>query len=268
MNIPRKFKLKSWVNQKGGSGKSILSYNEAFFLAESGFRVLYLDGDEQGNGSKRLAQYAVPGLVASDLFKARVLEPIIPVEGQALSVLMADKGLIQAERTEMDDEAMVALVREQIDRIAQNFDFVIVDTAGSNSRVANAFLVGSDYVSIPCRIDDYSIDVAKEVLKRVAFIQQNWNPQLVNLGIVPNEFDAGQPAQIEWLKQLMTHFRKYLFGGLVKKSAAYKEAAAEGIPVWRLEDEKGRIKTAARVAGKEVRAVFEMMLKAMEQANG
>lgn len=268
MNVPRRFKLKSWVNQKGGSGKSILSYNEAFYLAELGYRVLYLDGDEQGNGSKRLAQYAVSGLVASDLFKDTPLDPIIPVEGQLLSVIMADKGLVKAERTTMDDEAMVALVRDQIGRIAQHFDYVIVNTPGSNSRVANAFLVGSDYVAIPCRIDDYSIDVAKEVLKRVAFIQQNWNPQLVNLGIVPNEFDATQPAQIDWLKQLMTHFRKYLFGGLVKKSAAYKEAAAEGVPVWRLQGPDGRIKTAARAAGKEVRAVFEMMLKTMEQANG
>lgn len=268
MNVPRRFKQKSWVNQKGGSGKSILSYNDAFYLAELGKRVLYLDGDEQGNGSKRLAQYAVPGMVASDLFKDSPLEAIQPVEGQTLSVLMGDKGLIKAERTTMDDEEMVALVRAQIGRIAEHFDYVIVDTAGSNSRVANAFLVSSDYVAIPCRIDDYSIDVAKEVLKRIAFIQQQWNPHLVSLGILPNEFDATQPAQIEWLKQLMTHFRKYLFGGLVKKSAALKEAAAEGVPVWRLRDDKGQIKTAARTSGKEVRAVFEMMMKAMEQANG
>lgn len=269
MNIPRRFKQKAWANQKGGSGKSMLSYNDAFYLAESGYRTLYLDGDEQGNGSKPLGEFAVPGMVSSDLFQARPLEPIEIVEGQNLYVLMADKpGLIKAERSALEDDEMVDLVRAQVARIARDFDYVVVDTAGSNSRIANSLLVSSDFVAIPCRIDSYSIDVAKDVLSRVAFIQQQWNPQLVSFGIVPNEFDATQPAQIDWLKQLMTHYRKHLFGGYVRKSGAYKEAAAEGVPVWRLVDEKGRVKTAARTAGKEVRVVFEMMHKQMEQAHG
>lgn len=269
-----KTKFKSWANQKGGSGKSILSYNEAFYLAESGYRTLYIDADEQGNGSKPLAAYATPGLVASDLFKTATLRPVVPVEGQNLSVVMADKaGLIAAERSTMDDAKMVEVVKANLMAIAENFDFVIIDTAGANSRIANTMLVCSDFVAIPCRIDSYSIDVAKDVLTRIAFIQQGWNTSLVNMGIVPNEFDATQPAQIEWLKQLMTHFRQYVFGGYVTKRGAYKEAAAEGVPVWRLESEQegestGRVKTAARTAGKEVKAVFSRMLDQMEKANG
>jgi chromosome partitioning protein len=272
MNIPRRFKAKVWMNQKGGVGKSILSYNDAFFLAESGKRTLYLDGDEQGNGSKRLAEYAVPGLVTSDLFKEGALTPIVPVDGQNLYVLMADDALIKAERTDIDDGEMVTLLRKNLDIIAQDFDYVVIDTAGSNSRIANAFLVASDYVAIPFRVDPFSIDVAKKVLTRVAFVQQKWNPNLVNLGIVPNEFDSGQPAQVDWLKQLVGAYRPFLTAGLVNKSVSYKEAALEGVPVWKLRGGDGEssspVKTAARLAGKEVKAVFQIMLDRMEKANG
>lgn len=266
-------KIKSYANQKGGSGKSILSYNDAFFLAEKGFRVLFIDGDEQGNSSAPLQAYALSGIVASDLFKDQPLPVGEPVPGQKLSVIMADDGLISAERTSMDDAEMVQVVSKNIAHVGQHFDYVVIDTAGSNSRIANAFLVSSDFVALPCRIDTYSIDVAKKVLQRVLFIQQKWNPKLVNLGILPNEFDATHPAQVEWLKQLMTHFRAYVFPGYIPKRGAYKEAAAEGIPVWRLAsdaegDSAGRVKTAARTAGKEAKAVFEKMLERMENGNG
>lgn len=272
MNIPRKFKAKAWANQKGGVGKSILSYNDAFFLAESGKRTLYIDGDEQGNGSKRLVEYAVSNLVTSDLFKASSLSPIIPIDGQNLYVLMADDALIKAERTDMDDGEMVELLKMNLATVAQHFDYVVIDTAGSNSRIANSFLVASDFVAIPFRVDPFSIDVAKKVLTRVAFVQQKWNPGLVNLGIVPNEFDSGQPAQVDWLKQLVSAYRPFLTAGLVNKSVSYKEAALEGVPVWRLRGGDGEsnapVKTAARNAGKEVKAVFQIMLDRMEKANG
>ncbi|POP75169.1 hypothetical protein CXB34_28200 [Pseudomonas amygdali pv. morsprunorum] len=267
----RKTIFKAYANQKGGVGKSILSYNDAFFIAEQGFKVLYFDGDEQGNGSRSLGDYAAPNIVASDIFKSNKLSAIVPVDGQNLTVVMADDGLISAERSPMDDGEMVELVGRNMADISQHFDYVVIDTAGANSRIANSLIVCSDYVAIPCRIDPYCLDVAKKVLTRVAFVQQTWNQKLVNLGIVPNEFDANQPAQIDWLKQLMTHYRQHLFPGYVSKSVAYKEAAAEGVPVWKLEGERegestGRIKTSARTAGKEVKAVFGLMLEQMEKA--
>ena len=58
MNVPRRFKQKSWVNQNGGSGKSILSYNDAFYLAELGKRVLYTDFIHIGGAASDYAQMA------------------------------------------------------------------------------------------------------------------------------------------------------------------------------------------------------------------
>ncbi|MFV1943569.1 ParA family protein [Pseudomonas luteola] len=265
--------VKSWANQKGGSGKSILSYNEAFFLAEQGKKVLYIDADEQGNGSSSLTRYATSELVASDLFQQDAVSPIEIPEDQNLVVVMADDGLIAAERLDVDDVAMVEILKQNLSQVGQGFDYIVVDTAGSNSRIANAMLVNSDFVSLPCRIDTFSIDVAKRVLQRVVLIQQELNADLVNLGILPNEFDATHPAQVQWLSELMTAFKEYVFPGFIPKRGSYKEAAAEGVPVWRLESDidgesTGRVKTSARTAGREAKAVFQKMLAMMESNNG
>jgi chromosome partitioning protein len=257
-----------FVNQKGGGGKSILSYNKSFFLAERHKRVLHIDGDEQANSSKSLAQYAVPGIGASALFDAAPLK--LPVLAQQIVLLRGDAHLRKVEQSELGDEALVAVLRARLADVAAGFDYAVIDTAGSNSRVANAFVVASDFAVLPCRIDPYSIDVATEVLKRIVFIQKRWNPALVNLGILANEFDANSPAQEQWLRQLIGAYRDHVFGAYVAKRSAYREACGAGVPVWQLEADgeeegaKGRIKTAARTAGREVRAVFKLMFERME----
>jgi chromosome partitioning protein len=154
-------KKKVYVNQKGGSGKSILSYNDAFYLAEQGKRVLFIDGDEQANSSKSLAQFAVPGIGASALFSESPIN--LPTLPQQIVLLRGDAGLRQVEKSDKGDDELVTTLRARLAEIADGFDYAVIDTAGANSRVANALVVASDYAVLPCRIDPYSIDVATEV---------------------------------------------------------------------------------------------------------
>ena len=258
-----------WVNQKGGSGKSILSYNMAHYLADQGRRVLFVDGDEQANSSKSLANYVVPGIGALALFGE--LDIALPAPQCNIALLYGGAGLRHVEQSALDDAELVIRLRTRLASLAHRFDFAVIDTAGANSRVANALLVASDYAVMPCRIDPYSIDVATDVLKRVAAIQKNFNSRLVNLGILPNEIDGQSGAQHEWIKQLRGAYPQFVMSVHVPKRAAYREACAEGVPVWRLRGEnadgsQGGIKTGARLAGREVRAVFKMIQTKMEQS--
>ncbi len=256
-----------FVNQKGGSGKSILSYNMAHCLADSGQRVLFVDADEQANSSKSLAAHLAPPS-AGDLFGDTPIKRL--AASQNIALLRGSAALREVERSDKSDVEMVMTVRARLADIAHEFDYCVIDTPGSNSRVANALLVASDFALIPCKIDPYSISVAGVMLKRIKFIQGKWNQGLINLGILANEYDARQPAQVAGLKQLMSGYRDFMLPAFVVDRSAYREACGAGVPVWRLEadsDEdggKGKVKTAARVAGHEIKAVFKMIQDKME----
>ena len=261
-----------FVNQKGGSGKSILSYNMAHYLANQGHRILFVDGDEQANSSKSLAAYIAPNMTAACLFQKVPIA--LPMSAQTIVVLRGDANLRRVEKSIEPDEELVATLQARLIELADGFDYAVIDTPGANSRVANALVVASDFSVLPCRIDPYSIDVATEVLKRIVFIQKKWNPHLVNLGILPNEFDANSPAQRTWLKQLLSAYPPFVLAVFISKRSAYREACGAGVPVWLLEASgtddhgKNRIKTAARTASREAFAVFEMMQARMEAPNG
>jgi chromosome partitioning protein len=153
--------------------------------------------------------------------------------------------------------------------LAPHFDYMTFDTPGSYSRIANAFLAVSDFVVVPCKIDPFSVDVSAEVIRRIKFIQRHFNPHLVNFGILANEFDARQPAQVQDFKELLASHHEYMFPKPIMDRQAYREAAGAQVPVWRLKEGStgesgGRIKSAARDAGKEIRAVFDILLEKME----
>jgi chromosome partitioning protein len=257
------------VNQKGGVGKTMFGYHFAYFLGErenatfaagqADARVLAVDFDEQRNATRSLAQYALPGIGASALFGTAPLQ--LPSTARNLVLLAADPaGLRAVEQSPLSDAELVDNLRARLAEIAPGFKYAVFDTPGSNSRLANAVLVASDVALIPCKIDPYSIDVAGEVLKRVAFIKSNFNPALLNLGILANEYDNRKPSQVSDLKELMGSYGRFMFPAFVSDRQSYRDASGEGVPVWNLKS-GGRVKTAAREAGLEIRAVFKMILE-------
>jgi chromosome partitioning protein len=252
------------ANQKGGVGKTNTAFNFTHYLAEQGKRVLGVDGDEQGNYSRVMSEYVQQGAGASQLFGD--VPVVLSNESRTIIVLQADKEKLRAvERADASDAQLVSNLRMRLAELAPRFDYVVIDSAGSNSRIANALLFVSDFTVIPTKIDQDSIDVSVEVLKRVASIRNSWNPALVNLGILPNEYDSRQPAQVKSLKALLGKYPQHIFPAYIADRSAYREASAARTPVWRLKSEAdGRTKTSAREAAIEMRIVFRMLLDRME----
>jgi chromosome partitioning protein len=252
------------ANQKGGVGKTNTAFNFTHYLAEQGKRVLGVDGDEQGNYSRVMSEYVQPGCGTSQLFGDAPV--VLPTVSGAVTVITADREKLRAvERAGLSDAQLVSNLRARLAELAPHFDYLVIDSAGSNSRIANALLFVSDFVVIPTKIDQDSIDVSVEVLKRVASIRHSWNPSLVNLGILPNEYDSRQPAQVKSLKALLGKYPQFIFPAFIADRSAYREASAARTPVWHLKSETdGRTKTSARDAAIEMRTVFRMLLDRME----
>jgi chromosome partitioning protein len=256
------------VNQKGGVGKTITSYNLTHYLADEGQRAGLVDADEQRNASKAMEPYCITEFTTVDLFGDKPLP--LPAKLNTLFVIPSDKErLREIEQSPLDDDELVANLKARLAELAPHLDYIVFDTPGSNSRIANAFLAVSDFAVIPCKIDPFSIDVSSEVLMRVMYIQKHFNPALVNFGIMANEYDPRQPAQVKSFKELFAAYNQFMFPKWIGDRQAYREAAGAQVPVWRFKepdkDGKLRIKTAAQEAGKEIRGVFKVMLDRMEQ---
>lgn len=248
------------ANQKGGVGKTNTNCHFAHFLADSGNATLIVNGDEQEDTNDAMTAFEIPGIRTHDLFTDQPLN--IPAGIGKLRLIASNRDrLRELEESTMDDLELVANLRARLADLAPHFAYAVFDTAGANSRIANAFLIVSDFATVPTKIDEHSIRESVETIGRIGGIRAHPSDQFRNealtfLGLLVNEYDPRQPFQVKQYNLLREEYKHLMVPYPVTDRQAYREAASARVPVWRLRaDGAGHIKTAARDAGKEIVAV-------------
>ncbi|MGE3265771.1 ParA family protein [Methylocystis sp.] len=242
-------------NEKGGVGKSTIAVHLAWYFAERGKRVLFLDLDPQSNGTTTLAAHA--GEVdAAALFEHPVAIPPIASAGiRVLGASAALRGIVAV------DGKTIEQFRSNIKDTSRAYDIAVIDTPPTFGVRNLAALIAGQFVLAPIDLDDYAIDGIETLLTHILGVKQKYNSGLEFLGLIPNRLQTTSPRQRENLKSLVQRFgTKYLFEGVIPQRSSIGEALAEKKPVWSLP------KTAARDAGREMRAVFDKLAIKMEMA--
>ncbi|MBF2046948.1 MAG: ParA family protein [Elainella sp. C42_A2020_010] len=122
-------KILAFVNQKGGSGKSTGAVHAVDWFTQKGYTTVLVDADGQQSSSGWLHELQLPCKVIGD------------------------------------PEALF----DELPKLTEYYDVVVVDGPGNASEVTKAILVRSNLVLIPCR--DSMIDLASTG-KIVQFVRQ------------------------------------------------------------------------------------------------
>jgi len=257
------------VNQKGGVGKTNTNCNFSHCLAEAGSPTLIINGDEQEDTNDMMIEYELPGIRTHHLFGDIPLNS--PAPSNTLGLIASDReALREIEESTVDDLQLVINLQARLAELAPHYQYAIFDTAGANSRIANAFLIASDFVAVPTKIDEHSIRESVETIGRIGGIQTHPDPRMRNekltfLGILVNEYDPRQPFQVKQFGRLLEEHGDLMVPYAITDRQAYREAVSARVPVWRLRSDDGsHVKTAARDAGKEILTVFAYFKKLMD----
>jgi chromosome partitioning protein len=286
--------------RKGGTGKSTIATQLAFYLCEiKGKEVLYIDLDDQCSTTelfKRGGKVEVAPYSALEVFfgtddgeklkkyftdpelESEVCEQELPAFG-----LTGDKfiGLLPAshplgsiinfpkKQTGFTKNLLKFLQMEE-----RSFDFCIIDTPPVfDVRQAAAFAV-SDFVIAPTEAKQESIQgllTLLEELMHVKKIKEQNGKKLEFIGFLPNRFDKSVPNQVKNLKDLIQNLKKFMIPmdkrghyAFVYERGVLAEAQELGIPFWKVKNERGVTKSAARSTWGEIAPVFETIYKRME----
>lgn len=239
-------------NRKGGVGKTMLATHLAWFLAEDGARVLFIDLDAQGNGSRTLAA-AGRGGRSSDLFDPDAKFELSGAPG--LTVLESDETLdiVQLQ----DVQQMV----EAFNAFPALFDYCVIDTPPTWGALNFAALTVADHLVAPIEMKDYALDGVEQLLKTIQAAEQSGRGgRKINfLGLLPSRFNSHSPREKENVAEIVrTIGTSMVFNGLLAQRDGYEEAVSQGVPVWTLK------KRAAVVAGQEMRFVLSQIRDRMD----
>ena len=164
----------SICNHKGGVGKSTTCTNLGAALANKGRRVLVIDLDAQSNLSEHLGVQEAPQ--EKDVYRAlrgeTKLSPIEIYEG--LSLIPSTLDLAAAEIELTAEAGGEFVLKEQLDEIKDNYDYVLIDCSPSISSLVINALVASDSLIIPMQAEYLALrgltkltDVLQRVQRRL-----------------------------------------------------------------------------------------------------
>ena len=215
------------ANQKGGVGKTTITFNLAHILAKHRqTNVLAIDNDPQGNltGSflKELPQTEAHIL---NLYDGKFTDPI--EINKQLHLLGSDISLAPvAER----DFAVIFKLKEGIDQLKPKnqptFDYTLIDCLPSFGHLQLAALNAADFVLIPVRPTPYALAGMQDLFKTIEKTRKYFNPNLKVAGIIVNLVD-GRRIVIE--REMEVALRE-TYGSLVFKNRINKRVQVEESP--------------------------------------
>ena len=226
-------KVFSITNQKGGVGKTTTAINMAASLARMDQKILLVDLDPQGNAS-------VGSGVDRDGQKATVYEVLVhssPIADaivrteSAFDVIASNRELSGALIELVSEEHREFRMREALQSIRDEYDFILIDCPPSLDLLTVNALVASDAVVIPMQCEYFALEGLTELVNTVRKIRLAFNPDLSIEGLLRTMFDRRNSLSNEVSTQLKKHFGDKVYHTIIPRNIRLAEAPSYGTPV-------------------------------------
>jgi len=175
-------------NRKGGVGKSTIASQIAFGLSYLGFKVLLLSADSQNDSGKILGIYKEslkekPDLKEFLLGKASAKEVLVSVREDLDMIYTKNLGRLNSALSE--EKRVEKMVEERLDEYKEIYDFMLIDTSPSDSKINDCLLVYADSIIIPVETSYLSSSAIEEMFDYVSELREDLAK--IKL-IIPNKF--------------------------------------------------------------------------------
>ncbi|MGL5849926.1 MAG: AAA family ATPase [Phycicoccus sp.] len=232
---PRRTRVITVANQKGGVGKTTTTVNVAAALAQAGSSVLVVDLDPQGNASTALGvdhHSEIPSVYDS-LVDGRALGEVIypcrDVTGlwcapATIDLAGAEIELVSlvARETRLQ-KALTAYLSER-DVAGEGIDYVFIDCPPSLGLLTVNAFVAAEEVFIPIQCEYYALEGLSQLLRNIELVRSHLNPSLHVSTILLTMYDGRTRLSAQVADEVREHFAAQTLRASVPRSVRISEA--------------------------------------------
>jgi len=221
----------AFANQKGGVAKTTTTLNLAVAFAESGYRVLCIDLDPQGNLT--MSQGIDPDKVEKSLYDVLVNDVPISeiIVKREIDIAVASIDLAGAEIAMSTKIGRERSLEKALKEVEGDYDFVCIDTPPSLGLLTINALTAANKVIVPVQCEYLSMRGLVQLQNTLRMIQENLNPDVKIEGILPTMLDSRTIHAKEAVEILEENFGDLVFRSRIKKAIKFAEAPVKGASV-------------------------------------
>lgn len=239
-------KVISFINQKGGTGKTTTAINVGACLANKGYSVLLVDVDPQGSLTTSTGIETGENTLYEVLKGAADVNKVIEVHNN-YSVLPTDLRQSGAEMELVKEVGAEQLIKTNvINQLKTAYDFVLLDCPPALSLFTVMSLAASTGVIIPLQAQFLPLNGIVQLQNTVDLVKKRINPSLEVIGYVFTMYDSRKNLDKQVYERVEAENPGKTFKTTISSNVALAEAPAFGMDIYEYAPKaKGALQYAA-----------------------
>ena len=228
-------RIYTFVNQKGGVGKTTTTINLGSYLAQLGQRVLVVDLDPQANATSCLGvdkRTVQSGTYEALLSLASPTASILMNERLKMALLPSSPSLAGAEIELVDELARETRLKKAIEGLDGRYDYILIDCPPSLGLLTvNGLVAARDGVIIPVQCEYLALEGLGQLTQTIQRVRAALFPELSVRGVVLTMFDPRTNLSTDVVAEVNRHFPEQVFKSIIPRSVRLAEAPSYGLPI-------------------------------------